>query len=125
VVVKVAPVISALDTRPITRMFRALGDDTRLRIIALLAHGELCVCHIQAALELGQSNASRQMGILKSAGIVDHRRDGSWVYYRLVDQPNDVCARQLRELVTSFAKQDILRRDVARLRKVCGPGSCD
>ena len=56
---------NALDVRPLTRLFRALGDETRLRIVALLSHGELCVCHIEAALDLNQSTASRHLGILR------------------------------------------------------------
>jgi ArsR family transcriptional regulator len=55
--------------------FRALGDETRIRIVALLAHGELCVCHLDKALDLGQPNASRQLSILKHAGIVESRRE--------------------------------------------------
>src|ERR1051325_5215410 len=62
---------NALDVRPLTRLFRALGDETRLRIVALLSHGELCVCHLESALELNQSTASRHLGILRAAGVAD------------------------------------------------------
>lgn len=75
-----------VDVRPLSKLFRALGDETRLRIVALLAHGELCVCHLESALQLSQPNASRQLGILKMAGVVDSRRDGTWVYNRLAEQ---------------------------------------
>ena len=60
--------------RPLTKLFRALGDETRLRIVALLSHGELCVCHLENALDLSQPNVSRQLGILRAAGVVDARR---------------------------------------------------
>lgn len=103
---------------------KALADPTRLRIVALLAHGELCVCHVESALGLSQPNASRQLGILRTSGVVDTRRDGSWVYYRIAEQFDPDCRRQLRGLVQSFAKRDLLRRDVGRLIKVVGPGSC-
>jgi ArsR family transcriptional regulator len=112
------------DVRPVSRLFKALGDETRLRIIALLSHGELCVCHLQEALELPQPNVSRQLGILRAAGLVEDRREGSWVYYRLLRQENPDCDRQVRGLVHGFAKDDVLRRDVERLLKVCGPGAC-
>src|SRR5574341_901155 len=98
----------ALDVRPVSRLFKALGDETRLRIVALLVHGELCVCHLEAALGLTQSNASRQLGVLRAAGVVDTRREGSWVYYRLADQTDDECRRQLRSLVASFARREVL-----------------
>lgn len=113
-----------LDVRPISRLFKALGDETRLRIVALLVHGELCVCHLEAALGLTQSNASRQLGVLRAAGVVDTRREGSWVYYRLADQTDDACRRQLRSLVASFARREVLRADVERLLKAKGPNSC-
>lgn len=113
-----------LDVRPVSRLFRALGDETRLRIIALLSHGELCVCHLQDALELPQPNVSRQLGILRAAGLVEDRREGSWVYYRLLPQENPDRERHVRGLVQGFAKDTVLRRDVERLLKACGPGAC-
>jgi ArsR family transcriptional regulator, arsenate/arsenite/antimonite-responsive transcriptional repressor len=99
-------------------------DETRLRMVALLSHGELCVCHIHAALRVSQSNASRHLAILRAAGVVEDRRDGSWVYYRLLGQEDPDCERQLRELVHSFAKRDVLRRDVEKLLHTHGPGAC-
>lgn len=105
-------------------MFRALGDETRLRIVALLVHGELCVCHLETALELSQPNASRQLGILKSAGIVDSRRDGTWVYYRVVEQEHEAVETVLKALTKSFGAERALRTDNARLRKSCGPEAC-
>lgn len=115
---------AAMEVRTVSRFFRALGDDTRLRIIALLSHGELCVCHLQEALGLSQPNISRQLGVLRAAGIVEDRREGNWVYYRLLEQEDPRCERHLRGLVESFAKRDILRRDVEKLLKVRGPGAC-
>jgi len=117
-------VAAKLNVRPISRLFKALGDETRLRIVALLSHGELCVCHVEAALELTQSNASRQLGILRNAGIVDSRRELNWVYYRLAEQADQDCERQLKALVGSFAKQTVVRADVQRLVKIRGPASC-
>jgi ArsR family transcriptional regulator len=121
---RLAYAVAAVDVTPMSRLFKALGDDVRLRIIALLAHGELCVCHIEAALELTQPNASRHLAILRAAGIVSHRRRDKWVHYRLAEQPNEECARQLSALTATFAKKDVLRKDVARLVKAKGPGAC-
>jgi ArsR family transcriptional regulator, arsenate/arsenite/antimonite-responsive transcriptional repressor len=109
---------------PMSRMFKALGDDVRLRIVALLSHGELCVCHIQEALELTQSNASRHLGILRAADVVEADRRDKWVYYRLAEQEDSGCARQLKGLVSAFAKKDILRRDVEKLLRAKGPTAC-
>lgn len=66
------------------RTFKALADETRLRILALLlAEGELCVCDIMAALQLPQSTASRHLAYLKNTGWVNDRRAGVWMYYSI------------------------------------------
>jgi len=113
-----------LDVRPLSRLFRALGDETRLRIVGLLAHGELCVCHIEQALELNQPNASRQLGVLRMAGVVNSRRDGTWGYYRLADQDHDAVERVLAVLTKAFGAEPVLRADHARVKRSCGPTSC-
>lgn len=66
-----------------TALFKALAHDTRLRILNLLLGGEVCVCRIMEILHLPQSTASRHLGILKNAGLVEDRRDGIWVHYSL------------------------------------------
>jgi ArsR family transcriptional regulator, arsenate/arsenite/antimonite-responsive transcriptional repressor len=114
----------ALDVRPLSRLFRALGDETRLRIVALLTHGELCVCHLETALELTQPTASRHLGVLRAAGVVDTRREGSWIYYALSQQSHTVVQAQLAALTTAFGAERALRADHARLRRACGPGAC-
>jgi ArsR family transcriptional regulator, arsenate/arsenite/antimonite-responsive transcriptional repressor len=110
--------------RPLTKLFRALGDETRVRIVALLVHGELCVCHVERALDLSQPNCSRQLGILKSAGVVDSRRDGTWVYYRITDQAYDAVTDVLGVLTKTFGAEKSLRADLARVKKSCGPNAC-
>ena len=115
---------AALDVRAFSRLFKALADETRLRIVALLAHGELCVCHLEEALGLSQPKVSRHLATLRAAGVVEDRREGTWVYYRLLPQPDSDCERQLRGLVTTFAKRSVLRKDLERLIKVRGPESC-
>ena len=114
----------ALDVRSYSRLFKALGDETRLRIVALLSHGELCVCHLEEALRLSQPKVSRHLATLRAAGVVEDRRDGTWVYYRLVRQPDADCERQLRGLVRTFTKRGVVRKDLERLIKVRGPESC-
>jgi ArsR family transcriptional regulator, arsenate/arsenite/antimonite-responsive transcriptional repressor len=112
------------DVRSLSRMFKALGDETRVRIVALLSHGELCVCHVEEALDLRQATVSRHLALLRVAGVVEARREQSWVYYRLAPQADELCRRQLGELSRTFAKRSTLRRDVERLLKVRGPGRC-
>lgn len=65
------------------QIFKALSDETRLRILNLLLKGEeLCVCDIMAALDLPQSTVSRHLAHLRNAGLVDDRRQGVWMHYK-------------------------------------------
>lgn len=84
----------------------------------------MCVCHLESVLCLPQSNTSRHLSVLKAAGLVEARREGSWVYYRLAPQLDELCGSQVRALVETFAKRDVLRREVARVLKSCGPDAC-
>jgi len=65
------------------RLFHALSDETRLRILALLRDGERCVCDLSEALEAQQSRLSFHLRTLKEAGLVSDRRQGRWIYYGL------------------------------------------
>jgi ArsR family transcriptional regulator len=66
------------------QIFKALGDETRLRIMALLVNNqELCVCDIMAALDLPQSTVSRHLSYLRNTGLIDDRRQGIWMYYQV------------------------------------------
>jgi ArsR family transcriptional regulator len=113
-----------LEVRPVSVLLKALGDETRLRIVALLAHGDLCVCHIEEALDLSQPATSRQLAVLRNAGVVDARREGAWVYYGLARQEDPQRKRLLRSLVDTFPDKDVLRRDVVRLLRERGPSAC-
>ncbi len=112
------------DLEPLAGFFRALADETRLRLVALLTHGELCVCHLQDALRLSQPTASRQLRILKAAGIVRARKLGAWTYYALATQADARRRSHLRALVASFAADPALERAVRRLQDGKGPLKC-
>ncbi|MFW2368232.1 MAG: ArsR/SmtB family transcription factor [Desulforhopalus sp.] len=64
-------------------MFKALGDETRIRMLGLLTHGELCVCDIMEVLGLPQSTASRHLAYLRNSDWVCGTRRGKWMYYKL------------------------------------------
>ena len=64
-------------------IFKALAEESRLRILSLLMHQELCVCEMEATLNLTQSNVSRHLNMLKRCGIVSSRKDAQWSYYRI------------------------------------------
>jgi DNA-binding transcriptional ArsR family regulator len=66
-------------------IYKAASEPIRLRILALLAHGELCVCHLHGALGAPQPTVSRHLALLRQAGLVCTRRDGAWVHYSLTE----------------------------------------
>lgn len=67
-------------------VFKALSDETRLRILSLIMNGEMCVCEIEDCLGLTQSNASRHITTLKNAGILSSNKQAQWAYYRLDEE---------------------------------------
>jgi ArsR family transcriptional regulator len=112
------------DVRPLSLLLKALGDESRLRIVALLAYGELCVCHLEEALRLSQWATSRHLAALRAAGVVDCDRRGTWVYYRLAEQEDADRKHVLRSLLSRFRERDVFRRDAERLMRTRGPGQC-
>lgn len=104
-------------------VFKGLADPTRLRIVALLARQELCVCEIMEILGLPQSTVSRHVARLKNAGIVRDRRQGKWVHYSLESSPaiDDLKSFFLRHL----AKIDQFKNDLASLRKLVQAKRCE
>ena len=69
-----------------SRLFKALADVTRLKILMLLDIREMCVCELMVALGVTQPTASHHLGILESVGLVKDRREGKWVFYSLKDK---------------------------------------
>lgn len=96
--------VAPLAVRPAATLLKALSDENRLRMVALLAEGELCVCHLAGALELSQPNASQHLAVLKNAGLVEGERRGSWIYYRLAPTPDAATARLLRAVLDTCAE---------------------
>jgi ArsR family transcriptional regulator len=104
--------------------FRALADATRLRILNLLLHGELCVCDIQHVLDVTQPNVSRHLAYLKNAGLVRDRRDGYRIFYRLAD-PEDRAKQPLYRFLREIcAHDDQFKADRKQLRSVIKAGHC-
>ena len=109
--------------KPLSEMenlFKALADSTRLRILGLLLTGEVCVCHIHESLKIPQPKASRHLAYLRRSGLVETRRDGLWVHYRLAS-PSDPVVRTIADAVRhGLTHIDAVRRDAERLQKKTG-----
>ncbi len=101
-------------------VFKALADVTRLRILGLLLTGEVCVCHIHQSLKIPQPKASRHLAYLRKAGLVETRRDGLWVHYRMRDLPDAVLATVHGAVAHALRHLDVVARDVTRLQKATG-----
>ena len=101
-------------------LFKALADVTRLRILGLLLTGEVCVCHIHESLRISQPKASRHLAYLRRAGLVETRRDGLWVHYRLAESPNPIVVTVRRAVAHALGHLDGIHRDAERLQKKTG-----
>src|SRR5262245_40776409 len=98
-------------------LFKALADETRLRIIGLLLTGEVCVCDIHESLKIPQSKASRHLAYLRRTGLVDTRRTGLWIHYRLGRQSDAVLAALVDAVRHALSHLDTVRKDSERLQK--------
>jgi ArsR family transcriptional regulator len=98
------------------RLFKALADETRLRILALLTRGELCVCDIMDVLSLPQSTVSRHLAYLRNTGWVDDRRQGVWMYYKLAHGRGALHRDMLTILKEHLEKIPAVQNDLAAFK---------
>src|SRR5216117_4400901 len=97
-------------------VFKALADSTRLRILGLLLAGEVCVCDIHESLRIPQPKASRHLAYLRNSGLVETRRDGLWIHYRLGTLADPVLAAIADAVRHALTHIDTVRRDGERLQ---------
>ncbi len=102
------------------RLFKALADETRLRILGLLLTGEVCVCNIHESLKIPQPKASRHLAYLRRSGLVETRRDGLWIHYRMGKLADPVLAAIGDAVRHALTHIDVVRRDAERLQKATG-----
>ena len=100
------------------RIYQCLCDRTRLRILHLLSHGPLCVCHIQEILGEPQVKVSRHLGYLKARRLVEVMKRANWRVYRLPARPSRELKANLRCLQDCAGEDPGFRRDEARLRRL-------
>ena len=96
---------------------KSLSDENRVRALMALTGGELCVCQIIELLGLAPSTVSKHMAILHQAGLVETRKDGRWIYYRLAEEPHLPCARQALVMTLECLDRDERVRNDARTLK--------
>ena len=106
-------------------VLKAMGHPVRLRILAMLRGGELCVCQMTALLDLATSTVSAHLADLKRAGLVSERKEGRWVFHRLVDENAPILntvwqtvSRDPRVQADAKLLRQIRKVDIARLCRV-------
>jgi ArsR family transcriptional regulator len=105
-------------------LFRALADHTRLRLLNLIADKEICVCYFVDVLRISQPKISRHLAYLRKAGIVESRRQGRWIHYRLVAPQDAAAAAILRETLAHLKEMPEMRVDLAKIEaSCCSPSS--
>ncbi|HAM73595.1 MAG TPA: ArsR family transcriptional regulator [Verrucomicrobiales bacterium] len=100
---------------PLLLSAKAFSDPTRVRVLAALRSGELCVCELCDALRVTQSTLSTHLQVIRRAGLVRSRREGRWAYYALVPQGRRLVEGWLRHFGSVVARDPRLRADAARL----------
>ena len=103
-------------TPELVRLLQALGDPTRLRLLNLLRGGEICVCYFVEILGEPQPKVSRHLAYLRRAGIVDVRREGKWMHYKLAATNQ---AAVLDAILDSIAGDRQMQRDRLALERAC------
>ena len=103
-----------------SRAAAALSDPGRVRILASLFEGELCVCQILELIELAPSTVSKHLAVLRDAGLIAGRKEGRWMYYRLSDSPSGGAAEgALAWARESLSRDGAIAADAKRLRAIC------
>src|SRR5437016_10631172 len=105
--------------QPLETVFAALADRTRLRLLNLMAGGEVCVCFFVEILGEPQPKVSRHLAYLRQAGLVEARRDGKWIHYRLAGRLPKNAQPIIESALQSFGDDAEMRRDRAALRRAC------
>jgi len=101
------------------RLFEALADHTRLRLLNLIAQGEICVCFFTAILHAPQPTVSRHLAYLRKSGLVDARRDGKWIHYSLHQPEHASAARVLNAVLKELRQDPEMQKDLETLQKAC------
>jgi len=103
--------------RDLVKVMKALSDETRLRILNVLLERECCVCEVMQALDISQSRASRNLGILEDAGFLTAKRDGAWIVYSVDWQTANRYAASLAKLLRdSLDSSEVIAQDKERLK---------
>lgn len=97
---------------------KALADENRVRILMFLRKGELCVCQIIEMVGLAPSTVSKHLSILRQAGLIDCRKNGRWIHYRLAEEQTEAALGALSWVTNSLSADRRVYEDDRKLQKV-------
>lgn len=101
------------------RLFAGLADGTRLRLLNLMAEQEVCVCYFVEILEAPQPTISRHLAYLRRTGLVEARREGKWMHYRIAPPENQFARQILIETLRWLSEDKEMQKDRDRLKRAC------
>jgi ArsR family transcriptional regulator len=104
---------------PLDRLFQALADRTRLRLLHLISKQEVCVCNFVGVLQAPQPKISRHLAYLRKAGLVATRREGKWIHYGLETIADPFAASVLKAALEALAEDKTMKGDRHRLERAC------
>ena len=112
------PALQSDDAMTLETLFSALADRTRLRLLNLMRRGEVCVCFFVEVLDVPQPSISRHLAYLRNAGVVEARRDGKWMHYRIAELDSRF-GRVLDAALAALAEERDMQKDRAALDRAC------
>ncbi len=113
----------------ILEILKILSDETRLKIVSLLAENELCVCELMEALRMSQSRVSNHLRILRNTRIIEAKREGKWIFYSLPrDTMDKVLGEIVQVIVNRIDEEEYLTREKILIKRLISrrgePGHC-
>ncbi len=113
--------------RNLVKAFKALSDETRLRMVNLLLQRECCVCEVMLVMKISQTRASRNLSMLYDAGFLNLRKEGLWAFYSIeINQLNPELQQLLKSVEEGLKNNQIAIQDRERLKEArrLGPQNC-
>lgn len=105
--------------RELVKVFKALADKNRLRILKMLQHKKMCVCELSAALGITRPSVSKHLALMKEAGLVLDERNGQWIDYRLCDEHINDYAPVIQSHLSEWINDDSkIREDIRNIKKL-------
>ena len=108
----------------INTIFKALSEESRLRILSVIIEREMCVCEIEVCLKMTQSNASRHLSVLKSCGILENYKVGQWAYYKISDTFTENHKELFKYLKLKLSEVPTYQKDMIEYEKCCKQDIC-